>query len=155
MKTKIDNFTNEYSFLSNFSRSEIILGGRVYPTVEHFYQAGKAETAIEHEYVRTAETPGKAKRRGQKVNMRKDWENIKDKYMKLGLILKFDIEGLGDKLLDTGKAYLEEGNTWNDTYWGVCNGVGQNKLGILLMEVRGQVLERRTKGETLRNEVHV
>lgn len=40
------------------------------------------------------------------------------------------------KLLATENALLVEGNTWNDTYWGVCNGVGKNTLGQLLMKIR-------------------
>jgi hypothetical protein len=31
---------------------------------------------------------------------------------------------------------LIEGNTWGDTFWGVCNGVGENNLGKTLMNVR-------------------
>lgn len=31
-------------------------------------------------------------------------------------------------LIKTGDAYLEETNTWHDTYWGVCNGKGLNNL---------------------------
>ena len=139
----INNFRDEYFFLSNFSKSEIYLGDRLYPSVEHFYQAGKAETAPLHEYVRTAKTPAEAKKRGREVNMRKDWQDIKLKYMRLGLALKFDINELGDKLLATGDAELIEGNDWYDTYWGVCEGVGENHLGKLLMQIRDQVIERR------------
>ena len=47
-----------------------------------------------------------------------------------------DFELLGDK----HKAY-EETNHWNDTYWGVCNGVGQNMLGRMLMFIRDNLLE--------------
>ena len=32
-----------------------------------------------------------------------------------------------------------EGNTWNDTFWGVCNGQGQNWLGKILMLVRSEL----------------
>ena len=38
-----------------------------------------------------------------------------------------------------GEEYLEEGNTWHDTYWGVCNGKGKNKLGKILMQVREEL----------------
>jgi predicted NAD-dependent protein-ADP-ribosyltransferase YbiA (DUF1768 family) len=40
------------------------------------------------------------------------------------------------QLLATGNEWLEETNTWGDTFWGVCNGVGQNWLGAILMSVR-------------------
>ena len=46
------------------------------------------------------------------------------------------IPELRTKLADTEDEELIEGNTWNDTYWGVCRGVGENHLGKLLMEVR-------------------
>ena len=44
-------------------------------------------------------------------------------------------------LLATGDANLEEGNTWNDTFWGVdlANGCGQNNLGKILMKIRGEL----------------
>lgn len=40
------------------------------------------------------------------------------------------------RLLATEDAELVEGNAWNDTFWGVCRGNGQNHLGRILMEVR-------------------
>ena len=39
-------------------------------------------------------------------------------------------------LLATGKATLVEGNSWGDTFWGVCRGKGKNMLGKILMRVR-------------------
>ena len=46
---------------------------------------------------------------------------------------------LKQKLLETGNQELIEGNTWNDTFWGVCNGQGQNWLGKILMLVRSEL----------------
>jgi len=139
----IDNFRGDHYFLSNFCPSPIWLGGREYKTVEHFYQAHKAENLILHEYVRNAETPEEAKKRGREVKKRADWEGVKLQIMGLGLVLKFDIVDLGDMLLGTGEEELVEGNTWNDTFWGVCDGIGENHLGEILMTVRDQVIERR------------
>ena len=48
---------------------------------------------------------------------------------------------LKECLLDTGNAELIEGNTWRDTYWGVCNGIGQNNLGKILMKLRNEFKE--------------
>ena len=48
-------------------------------------------------------------------------------------------ESLKKRLLETGDEELIEGNTWNDTYWGVCKGVGLNKLGEILMRVREEL----------------
>jgi len=49
---------------------------------------------------------------------------------------------LGDQLLATGDVELIEGNTWHDTEWGVCNGIGKNKLGKILMRIR-EILKNR------------
>jgi predicted NAD-dependent protein-ADP-ribosyltransferase YbiA (DUF1768 family) len=43
---------------------------------------------------------------------------------------------LKEKLLATKDIELVEGNHWHDTYWGVCNGVGENHLGKILMAYR-------------------
>ena len=64
--------------------------------------------------------------------------------MRKFLCKKFAIPELRQKLLDTGDAYLIEGTTWHDNYWGICTcdrcgGRGQNKLGQLLMEIRKEI----------------
>ena len=68
--------------------------------------------------------------------LRSDWEDVKFDVMKEIVILKFINPNLKEKLLATKDAELIEGNTWNDRCWGVCDGVGQNNLGRILMEVR-------------------
>lgn len=49
---------------------------------------------------------------------------------------KFQWPNLQEKLLATGDAYLEEGNTWGDRIWGTVDGQGENRLGQILMQVR-------------------
>jgi predicted NAD-dependent protein-ADP-ribosyltransferase YbiA (DUF1768 family) len=49
---------------------------------------------------------------------------------------KFAHPSMRERLLATGDEELIEGNWWGDTFWGVCNGEGQNQLGKLLMRVR-------------------
>ena len=51
---------------------------------------------------------------------------------------------LAMQLLATGTRYLEETNTWGDTYWGVCEGKGLNMLGKTLMQVRDELRRRYT-----------
>jgi hypothetical protein len=58
--------------------------------------------------------------------------------------LKFQNPGLKAKLLATGNQELIEGNTWGDCYWGVCEGNGQNHLGKILMQVREELLQRKS-----------
>ena len=60
-------------------------------------------------------------------------------YMRNFIHQKFQDEALRRLLLATGNAELIESNYWNDTYWGVCNGIGQNWLGKILMEERERI----------------
>ena len=68
------------------------------------------------------------------------------------LVLKFTAKfrqnrELADKLIATGDRLLEETNWWGDKIWGTYQGVGENKLGILLMDVRAQLLKERAAGK--------
>ena len=44
-------------------------------------------------------------------------------------------------LLETGNEYIQEGNWWNDTFWGFClkTNTGENKLGKLIMKIRNEL----------------
>lgn len=142
---KIDRFDGtEYRFLSNFWHSPVEMDGLIYPTVEHAYQAAKCAILGDRKFIQEAKTPAKAKMLGQIVKMVSDWEEIKVDVMR-GLLYKKFVAGhsLARQLLATGDAYLEEGNTWGDRFWGTVNGEGKNWLGTLLMEVR----------ESLKNEM--
>lgn len=141
MSHPINGFHAENRFLSNFVSSKVVLDGETYPTVEHAFAAAKTLNLIAREEIRNALTPGSAKRKGRKVILRDGWETIKIDVMRDLLIQKFSQEPFKRLLLATGDSYLEETNNWNDTFWGVCNGVGKNNLGILLMEIRGYLVE--------------
>lgn len=158
----IDSFTDEHGFLSNFSPSPIEWRGKQWPTVEHAYQAAKnydpksqnplSEAAVEE--IRTADTPKLAKRRGRKVRMVKEWDTpqggredqpLKREVMRELLAIKFQDPDLGAKLLATGDVELVEGNWWGDKVWGVCEGEGENWLGLELMALRTKLRESGTR----------
>jgi len=136
----INNFKGEYRWLSNFHMIEVEWQGHVYQSVEHAYQAAKTDSLIEREEVREAPTCGKAKRLGQKVTMRKFWDDEKVEVMRVLTRKKFQDPGLREKLIQTGRQHLVEKNTWNDTFWGVCDGNGENHLGRILMDVRAEII---------------
>ncbi len=52
---------------------------------------------------------------------------------------KFRVNVLAEKLLATGDDELVEHNTWDDSFWGTCNGEGENHLGKILMKVRQEL----------------
>lgn len=148
MTDQILSFTGEYRFLSNFYPSKFIWKDREYISNEHFFQAMKAATDEEHEYVRASSNPSEAKRRGRQVTLCEDWEKNKVDVMTLGLVLKFNQNPeLRQKLLDTGDAYLEEGNTWGDTFWGKVGLQGMNMLGRLLMDLRTAIRDAEADSE--------
>lgn len=134
---KIDRFEGEFAFLSNFYHSVVRCGdGYLVPTVEHGYQGAKTRMISMRLAIYSAHTPGRAKFYGNNVDLRPDWDDVKVEVMRDLLINKFAIPELRELLLDTDGAHLEEGNTWGDRIWGTVDGVGQNLLGRLLMEIR-------------------
>lgn len=134
----IDSFTGDYEFLSNFHicKRPLILHYTRFATAEHYYQAMKSADRDHFELIRTAPTPGDAKRLGRAAPLRHDWEYIKDYVMLCGLRCKFSDPALMGRLKATDPHILIEGNTWGDEYWGVCKGNGLNKLGEMLMLIR-------------------
>lgn len=137
----IESFVGDYRFLSNFFPAPVVLDGMTYPTVEHAYQAAKTLNRKERYRILADFPPSSAKRTGRHLTLRLDWDEVKLGVMLDLLRQKFRASKLKLLLLQTGCKELIEGNTWGDTYWGVCNGVGANHLGRLLMQVRRELLD--------------
>lgn len=147
MKT-INKFEGDYRFLSNFYLSPIFFEGKWYPSVEHAYQAAKTLDAKAREPFQMeapilrpviSMTAGQAKYAGRKLKIRPDWDKIKVSIMTELVGAKFMKPSLRRHLLSTGDATLIEGNTWGDTFWGVCKGKGLNHLGRILMQLRSRI----------------
>jgi len=137
----VEGFFKEHRFLSNFHKAAFIdKDGREWATTEHYYQAKKSNDFQLQEECRLLPL-GEVKRWGRNVEMRSDWESgVKDRVMLEALIYKFtQHDDLKEKLLATSERHLEETNWWKDTYWGVYDGSGQNKLGLLLMGLRNDI----------------
>lgn len=139
VRSVINSFLGEHDFLSNFYPAIVHLDTEAYLTVEHAYQAAKTNDPKERKKIRDTHSPFRAKQMGKKVTLRKDWESVKIDVMRKLVREKFTHIDLRDRLLATGDAKLVEGNDWNDTFWGVCNGKGENWLGRILMEVRDEL----------------
>lgn len=138
---KVKEFKGEYAFLCNFHKVNVpfVYNGVTYNTSEAAFQASKYDghnsKMVHNVFARC--TPDESKKLGRAIKLRKDWEEVKDNIMFDVVKAKFDADPeLKQKLLDTGDMELIEGNTWGDTYWGVCNGQGQNRLGTTLMQLR-------------------
>ncbi len=133
---------DEYGAFSNFAPSPIRLAGRVWPTVEHYFQAQKFKERALQERVRRANSPMLAARLGRdrKLPLRRDWEAVKVNIMTDAVLEKFTQHpDLAALLLSTGDARLVE-HTDSDAFWGDGgDGSGANMLGRILMTVRGRL----------------
>lgn len=143
----VNGFRNEYYFLSNFSSSKIEYEGYTYDNAEAAFHAQKNDSAT-YKHLMQFQPPNLAKREGRKVQLREDWEEVKDNIMYEIVKAKFSQnQHLKKKLLATGEQYLQESNDWHDNYWGVCtcnrskcrDTIGKNRLGDILMRVRREL----------------
>lgn len=145
-------FRDEYYFLSNMYPCDITLTicgvDYTFSCVEAAFQAHKEMSRI-NEFVGI--NGFEAKKLGRKVNIFADWgctahwNRRRVGIMRIILMYKFDQHpDLLEKLLAIDGPIVEE-NTWNDTFWGVCNGKGENQLGELLMEIRDKELKFRER----------
>lgn len=133
----IDSFSGHYRFLSNFYPCLIRYQGLGFKSVEHAYQAMKTENPQHQRRIQKAATAKEAKRLGRRVALRANWEEVKIDVMEEMVHRKFrDDAKLRNLLIGTGNKNLIEGNTWGDTFWGMCDGRGENHLGRILMRVR-------------------
>lgn len=143
----IDNFSEKYFFLSNFYNVYVEYDGTVYSSTEAAFQAAKTMDMVERARIARL-SPSDAKRAGRRLQLRSDWESVKDKVMYDVCFAKFsanDSSGLRERLLETGDEELVEGNTWHDNYWGNCTCdkckdiPGRNQLGKTLMRIRDEL----------------
>ena len=132
-------FDGEYAFLSNFYERKIEYKGITYGSSEAAFQAQKTIKPEERERF-IGLTPMQSKRLGRKITLRLDWEEVKTQIMYEIVREKFlQHPDLAAMLVATKDEELVEGNYWRDTVWGVCDGVGENRLGKILMKVREEL----------------
>lgn len=135
---KIDK---DSQYLSNFFPAAFTKDGKVFNTVEHFFQSEKFEDAETKHKIISAKTPMIAKRLGRKYRIDPaPWILRRNQVMRTGLELKFSQNAdLREKLLSTGNAKLIEFSI-RDKYWGGSAKEAKNTLGNMLMEVRSSLI---------------
>jgi ribA/ribD-fused uncharacterized protein len=130
-----------YGCFSNFAPYAFELGGRRWPTTEHYFQAQKFAGTEHEDTIRQAKSPMLAARMGRSRQrpLRTDWEESKDGIMLAGLRAKFAQHAdIREMLLSTGDAEIVE-HTSKGRYWGDGgDGSGANMLGRLLMQLRDE-----------------
>lgn len=138
----IDRFSGEYSFLSNFYPVKIYYEGLEFSSTEHAYQAAKTTNVnlrypFSFDSTHPVMSASQAKKAGQNLFIRSDWEIVKIPIMEKLVEQKFmENPQLGEILKETFPNELIEENNWGDRFWGKVNGNGKNWLGIILMNTR-------------------
>jgi N-glycosidase YbiA len=129
----------EFDWLSNFSEHPFTLDGLRWPSVEHYYQAQKYVGTEAVERIRRADSPLKARKAGQDRSLipRPDWDIVKEDVMRRAVRAKFEQNRrVREQLLATADEELIHESS-SDAFWGKSrDGIGDNRLGAILMEVR-------------------
>jgi len=142
-----------YGFMNTVSPFGFELDGRFWPTVEHYYQAGKFDENAEitytsgktipiREHVRCQATAKMAAIEGRRrdLPLRADWDAVAEDVMQRAFRAKFTQHPeLKEELLATGNEELVYDSP-DDYRWGVGKqGTGKNRLGVLLMRLRDEL----------------
>ncbi len=164
----IRSFRGPFAWASNFWPVEVVWNGHICRSVEHGYQAAKSLDLDVQRYIVSSTTASVAKRRGRLILpadqvapgypyiRRPDWLTVNRAIMLDLVRQKFAHDALGSFLVETHPRPIIEENTWHDNFWGrcVCNGcdawrrlkeedyMGLNHLGLILMQVRTELIER-------------
>lgn len=140
--TPITSFEGIHRFLGNQWHMPVELDGRKYASVEHAFQAARTLDPKARQEIDASTYAVDARKIAANFIERPGWVKMRMDVMRLLLTQKF-AKGtkLAERLLATGDADLVWTNHLQDSYWGVSNGVGENHLGRILMDIRSE-LER-------------
>ena len=134
--------TEDFDWLSSFSRHGFELDGRHWPSVEHYVQAQKFVDPLYQETIRLCGDARAARRLGssRKHARRPEWNECRGGIMRLAVQAKFRTHrDLQELLLATGDEPLVECSP-RDYYWGCgARRSGLNMLGQILMELRTEL----------------
>lgn len=145
-ETEVYFYEQDFYVLSNFSAFQLLWHGHVFPTSEHAYQWSKfvgehGDSVVAFRIIRapSAHEAFKIAERN-KESRHPNWDDVKVGIMRDILRAKADQhEYVRRKVLATGDRTLIE-NSWRDDVWGWGpNRDGQNMLGRLWMDVRGEL----------------
>ncbi len=135
-----------FGAFSNLYRREIVFEGENYATSEHAYQAGKARKPDVKAWLMAAPSPALLAMAAHGLyywDVTPGWSRTKFDRMRRVLRAKFiQHPHLQSLLISTGEARLVESATIDNAVnrlWGEVNGVGQNMLGQMLMELRAEL----------------
>jgi ribA/ribD-fused uncharacterized protein len=135
-----------YGAFSNLYRRPVEFEGEVFATSEHAYQAGKARKPEVRKWLMEAPSPSLLAMAAHGLyywDVAPGWSKFKFDRMRKVLATKYtQHQDLRALLLSTGDATLVESATVDNEVnrlWGEVNGIGQNMLGNMLMDLRTEL----------------
>jgi ribA/ribD-fused uncharacterized protein len=139
-----------YGVFSNLYRRPVDFEGQVYPTAEHAYQAGKARDPKVRAWLLAAPSPALLAMAAHGLfswDIAPGWSQGRRDRMRAVVLAKFcQHADLAEILIGTGDARIVEAATVDNEVnrrWGEVNGKGLNLLGLILMEVRADLMGKR------------
>lgn len=134
----ITMFKENYFFLSMMCPCDMFYEDIKFSCAESLYHALKSGN--HDDLIKYSKLDGyKAKEESHTITCRYNWNAIKVEVMYVINKSKFELPLFKEALLDTGTRELIHENTHGDTFWGTCNGVGENMLGKILMKIREEL----------------
>jgi ribA/ribD-fused uncharacterized protein len=136
-----------YGVFSNLFRRPVTFEGRGFPTAEHAYQSGKPRGDRVREWLMAAPSPSLLAVAAHGLfpwDIAPGWSKGRRARMLAVVRAKFaQHPDLAAVLVGTGDARIVEAGTVDNEVnrrWGEVNGRGSNWLGLILMEVRGELI---------------
>ena len=134
-------YPNKWYALCNFSAFAVRSHGRLWPTVEHAYQAGKYTDEQVVQQIQEAPSPHEAKKRGRDPRYadtrRSDWEEFRLPYLKEVLCAKHAQHEYVRRTLERSQGMIVLEDSPDDEFFGRGRHFGgRNELGRLWMQIR-------------------
>ena len=143
----IVGFRGDFAWLSPDDMRYPVMDKRhvLYPSLEHAFQAQKANSRSARDAILTAPTARDAKRLGAKALQDKEEfrKRAKDEMIHLVRDKFLRHVELQSKLIATGDRRLVYANDFGDVNWGRCDGKGRNDLGDILETLRDDLVNNR------------
>ena len=122
------------------------LEGKVWPSVEHYFQGMKFTDDARQEQIRAAASPQQARKLGRKrhKSFRSDWKQVRETVITRGVYTRCRTHPeLTEELLATGDQKIVENSNF-DYFWGCGRDRrGRNAYGRVLMNVRAKLGEEK------------
>ena len=134
-------FKNKYYFLSNMAKlnTTINYNDLQGDNVEALYQASKFTDNYTREHI-SKQDGYTAKKESRNYTIREDWDDVRVGIMTDLISIKFSLPPFKYLLLSLIDVEIVEDNWWNDKFWGVCKGEGENILGKIIMSKRDELI---------------